>query len=157
MAVLRAGLEEVIAGEALSPAGREEIADLIHQTFRLTSIVEDLLLLSRLDAGRLSLAFSSVDLRALIEAGLDDLGTQPEGNELKIETVRTRVTTSGRADAPRACRGRAIPADTTANAVHGNRAVKKRPRKGALRVRRNTAAQSNRATPPFIPAEMQGR
>jgi len=84
--VLRAGLEELMAGEALSPAGREEISDLIHQTFRLTSIVEDLLLLSRLDAGRLSIAFSPVDLRALIEAGLDDLGTLPEESELKIET-----------------------------------------------------------------------
>ena len=42
--VLRAGLEELLAHENLTPEGREEIAALIHQTFRITSIIEDLLL-----------------------------------------------------------------------------------------------------------------
>jgi signal transduction histidine kinase len=91
--VLRAGLEELLAGEDLSPSTREEVSALIHQTFRLTSIVEDLLLLSRLDAGRLQLSFSPVNLRGLIEAGLDDLGTMSESVELQIETDLPPVLT----------------------------------------------------------------
>ena len=71
--VLRAGLEELRAHENLTPEGREEIAALIHQTFRITSIIEDLLLLSQMDAGRLQITFSPVDLSHLIEAQMDDL------------------------------------------------------------------------------------
>ncbi len=49
--VLRAGLEELLAGEELSPEAREEVSALVHQTFRLAGVIEDLLLLSRMDAG----------------------------------------------------------------------------------------------------------
>ncbi len=62
--VLRAGLEELREHENLTPEGREEVAALIHQTFRITSIIEDLLLLSQMDAGRLQITFTSVDLVA---------------------------------------------------------------------------------------------
>ena len=84
--VLRAGLEELLTGENLAPETREEIAGLVHQTFRLTSIIEDLLLLSRLDAGRLQLSLSPVNLTLLVEAWLDDLGTLADGLDLAIET-----------------------------------------------------------------------
>ncbi len=84
--VLRAGLEELLAGEKLVPEVREEVSTLVHQTFRLTSVIEDLLLLSRLDAGRLQLDFTPVNLTQLIEAGLDDLGALPEGPDLAIES-----------------------------------------------------------------------
>ena len=84
--VLRAGLEEMLAGDAATPAMREEIAALVHQTYRLTSIVEDLLLLSRMDAGRLKLDMAPVDLSRLIEGLRDDLGAQPEGFDFAIET-----------------------------------------------------------------------
>ncbi len=84
--VLRAGLEELLAGEKLAGDMREEVSNLVHQTFRLTSIIEDLLLLSRMDAGRLKLEFRRLDLTELIEAALDDLGALPDGQELAIET-----------------------------------------------------------------------
>jgi len=84
--VLRAGLEELLAGERLAPDAREEIETLVHQTFRLTSVIEDLLLLSRMDAGRLQIAFERVDLTALLEAFLDDLGALPDGPDLAVET-----------------------------------------------------------------------
>ena len=84
--VLRAGLEELLSGENLSPAMREEIAALVHQTYRLTGIVEDLLLLSRMDAGRLQIEFSPVNLSELIEGLRDDLGAQAEGFAFEIET-----------------------------------------------------------------------
>jgi signal transduction histidine kinase len=84
--VLRAGLEELLAGENLRADTREEIAALVHQTFRLTSVIEDLLLLSRMDTGRLKLDLGPVDLTPLIEAWLDDLGALPDPLALKIET-----------------------------------------------------------------------
>jgi len=84
VAVLRAGLEELRSQENLSPEGREEIAALIHQTFRITSIIEDLLLLSQMDAGRLQITFNSVDLGHLIDAQVDDLSTLSHEVETEI-------------------------------------------------------------------------
>jgi signal transduction histidine kinase len=84
--VLRAGLEELLAGEKVTHETREEISTLVHQTFRLTSIIEDLLLLSRMDAGRLKIEFSTVDLVPLIAGWLDDFGALAEGHDLEIHT-----------------------------------------------------------------------
>ena len=84
--VLRAGLEELLVDEKLEPEVREEISTLVHQTLQLTSIIEDLLLLSRMDAGRLQIEFSPVNLTQLIEAWLDDLGALPDTLHLTVET-----------------------------------------------------------------------
>ena len=71
--VLRAGLEELLAGENLTNEIREEISALVHQTFRLTNVIEDMLLLSRMDAGRASNCTSaSVDVTHLVAGWLDD-------------------------------------------------------------------------------------
>jgi signal transduction histidine kinase len=84
--VLRAGLEELLAGEHLSPAAREEVSSLVHQTFRLASVIDDLLLLSRMDGGRLAIQFSRLDLALLIEALLDDLGAHPDHLGLEVDS-----------------------------------------------------------------------
>lgn len=84
--VLRAGLEELLAGETITPGIREEVSALIHQTYRITSVIEDLLLLSQMDAGRLQIDFQPVDLAPLIEAWLDDLSALHDQPELKIKT-----------------------------------------------------------------------
>lgn len=84
--VLRAGLEELLANENLTPEECHQISALIHQTYRLSSLIEDLLLLSRMDAGRLELDFSAVHLSALIEAALDDLSALPDELEVQVET-----------------------------------------------------------------------
>ena len=68
-----------------APEVREEISELIHQTYRLTGVIEDLLLLSRMDAGRLRLELTAVDLSQLIEAELDDLGAQPDALGITVE------------------------------------------------------------------------
>jgi signal transduction histidine kinase len=83
---LRAGLEELMARENLTTDECAEISALIHQTYRLSSLIEDLLLLSRMDAGRLKLEFAAVDLSALIEASLDDLSALPDEHEVTVET-----------------------------------------------------------------------
>ena len=84
--VLRAGLEELMARENLTPDECAEISALIHQTYRLSTLIEDLLLLSRMDAGRLKLEFAAVNLSALIEASLDDLSALPDEHEVSVET-----------------------------------------------------------------------
>ena len=57
---------------------RDEITDLIFQTTRISSMIHDLLLLSRLDAGRLELQMDSVDLSRTIDSLLDDLSAVPD-------------------------------------------------------------------------------
>jgi signal transduction histidine kinase len=84
--VLRAGLEELLAGEHLTPAAREEVSTLVHQTFRLASVIEDLLLLSRMDGGRLEIQFSRLDLSLLIETWLDDHGAHPDLLGLTVDS-----------------------------------------------------------------------
>ena len=84
--VLRAGLEELLARDRLTPEECDEISALIHQTYRLSSLIEDLLLLSRMDAGRLKLTLTPVNLTQLIEAALDDLGAVPDELEVAVET-----------------------------------------------------------------------
>jgi signal transduction histidine kinase len=82
--VLRAGLEGLQAQSGLSDEARDEIAALIHQTFRITGIIEDLLLLSGLDAGRLKIDEKPVNLAGLIARMQDDLSAVPDG--LEVET-----------------------------------------------------------------------
>jgi signal transduction histidine kinase len=84
--VLRAGLEELLTRHNLTPEECDSIAALIHQTYRLSSLIDDLLLLSRMDSGHLKLSFAPVDLAHLIAAALDDLGAIPDGKEIEIET-----------------------------------------------------------------------
>lgn len=79
VAVLRAGLDEMLAREEVSPEVCEELSMLVHQTFRLTSIIEDLLMLSRLDSGRLELDLKPVDLTHVVETCVDDLRLSSDG------------------------------------------------------------------------------
>jgi signal transduction histidine kinase len=83
--VLRAGLEELRSHPNLTHETREEISALIHQTFRITGIVEDLLLLSRLDAGRLQIKSEAVNINRLIERMQDDLSALPDGPEVETD------------------------------------------------------------------------
>jgi signal transduction histidine kinase len=83
--VLRAGLDSLLARDGFPPEVYEEISSLIHQTYRLTGVVEDLLLLSRMDAGKLQLNLRAVDLRHLVEEWIDDLQALPEAADLCVE------------------------------------------------------------------------
>ena len=83
--VLRAGLEGLLARDDFKPNVYEELSGLLHQTHRLTGVIEDLLLLSRMDAGHLQLESEPVNLSQLIEEWLDDLGALPDSPEVKIE------------------------------------------------------------------------
>ena len=83
--VLRVGLESLLAREGFKPEVYEELSALLHQTHRLTGVIDDLLLLSRMDAGHLELESQPVNLSQIIEEWLDDLGALPDSPDVKIE------------------------------------------------------------------------
>jgi signal transduction histidine kinase len=83
--VLRAGLETLLTREDFKPEIYHELSALLHQTHRLTGVIDDLLLLSRMEAGHLQLESEPVNLSHLIEEWLDDLGALPDSVEVKIE------------------------------------------------------------------------
>jgi signal transduction histidine kinase len=85
MTVLRIGLESLLEREGFKPEVYEELSTLLHQTRRLSGVIDDLLLLSRMDAGHLRIASTSVDLSQLVDEWLDDLGALPDSPDVKIE------------------------------------------------------------------------
>ncbi len=84
--VLRAGIDELLARDDLPPDLYHELSALLHQTYRITSVVDDLLLLSRMDAGQLRIQFEPVNLSQLLEEWIDDLGAVPDELHVKLET-----------------------------------------------------------------------
>jgi signal transduction histidine kinase len=87
IAILRAGIDEILDEPGLSPELRDRIADLLQQTRRLTSVAENLLLLSRADTGRLALRETSFELRKLLEGSLEDARILGEKSHLKVEAT----------------------------------------------------------------------
>src|SRR5438093_12344737 len=85
MTVLRIGLESLLEREGFKPEVYEELSTLLHQTRRLTGVIDDLLLLSRMDAGHLQIASKPVNLSRLVDEWLDDLGALPDSPDVKIE------------------------------------------------------------------------
>jgi signal transduction histidine kinase len=83
--VFRIGLESLMAREGFKPEIYEELSALLHQTHRLTGVIDELLLLSRMDAGHLQIASTPVDLSQVVDEWLDDLGALPDSPEVKIE------------------------------------------------------------------------
>jgi signal transduction histidine kinase/type II secretory pathway pseudopilin PulG len=83
--VLRVGLEKLLGREDFKPDVYEELSALLHQTHRLTGVIDDLLLLSRMDAGHLQIASTPVNVSQLVDEWLDDLGALPDSPDVKIE------------------------------------------------------------------------
>jgi signal transduction histidine kinase len=88
--VFRIGLESLMAREGFKPEIYEELSALLHQTHRLTGVIDDLLLLSRMDAGHLQIASTPVDLSQVVDEWLDDLGALPDSLDVKIEKAFPR-------------------------------------------------------------------
>jgi signal transduction histidine kinase len=83
--VLRVGLEALLEREGFKPEIYEQLSALLHQTHRLTGVIDDLLLLSRMDAGHLRIASTPVNLSQLVDEWLDDLGALPDSPDVRIE------------------------------------------------------------------------
>src|SRR5690606_35732344 len=85
VSVMRVGLEELLNYGNLSSPQRQEVLALIGQTDRLTRVIDDLLLLSRMDSGRLRLTQRPESLRRMVEGLVDDLSLVQETGELRLE------------------------------------------------------------------------
>jgi signal transduction histidine kinase len=85
LTILRAGLDTLRHSPTLSPEHRPEMASLLKQTRRLTTLTEDLLLLAQLDAGRAALMPEPLDLAANARSLLDDLDVMALDRSLTIE------------------------------------------------------------------------
>lgn len=83
--VLRAGLEELLRREDFPEDVYGELSALHHQTYRLTGVIDDLLLLSRMDAGRLRIEFEPVNLTQMVDEWLDDLNALPDSLGLQVK------------------------------------------------------------------------
>lgn len=83
--VLRTGLEGLLLRENFPEDVYDELSSLLHQTYRLTGVIDDLLLLSRMDAGRLQLELTPVNLTQLVAEWLDDLEALPDELDLEIK------------------------------------------------------------------------
>jgi signal transduction histidine kinase len=83
--VLRVGLESLLSREDFKAEVYHELSALLHQTYRLTGVIDDLLLLSRMDAGHVEIDSKPVNLSELIEEWLDDLEALPDSPDVKIE------------------------------------------------------------------------
>ena len=84
--VLRAGIEELLAREDFTPEVYHELSALLHQTYRITGVIDDLLLLSRMDAGQFQIQVGPVDLSQLLEEWVDDIGALPDAFHLEVQT-----------------------------------------------------------------------
>jgi signal transduction histidine kinase len=85
VAILRAGLDHLSRATDLSEAQSAEVSILRQQTRRLTSLIEDLLLLAQADAGRMSLEIIDIDLRILIQSASEDLQALVEDKHITVE------------------------------------------------------------------------
>jgi signal transduction histidine kinase len=85
IAVLRAGVEEILADANCSEGTQVCAEGLLHRIHHLSSVVDNLLLLSRADAGRLELSKAEFDLGEVLEGILDDALTLAEPFDLKVE------------------------------------------------------------------------
>src|SRR5262249_28529457 len=85
IAVLRAGIEEIVADAECSESTQARAEGLLHRIHHLSSVVDNLLLLSRADAGRLELSKAEFDLGEVLEGVLDDALTLAEPFDLKVE------------------------------------------------------------------------
>lgn len=84
--VMRTGIEGLLARDDFSPQVYDELATLLHQTYRMSGMVDDLLLLSRMDAGRLQIQFEPVNLSQLLEEWIDDLSALPDDLQVELKT-----------------------------------------------------------------------
>lgn len=85
VAILRNGLSALRDCDYLQPQEQEDVKVLLQQTRRLTTLIDDLLLLAQADAGLLHLDRETLDLAPLVEASLDDLSALVEECDVALE------------------------------------------------------------------------
>ncbi len=85
IAVLRAGVEEILSDADCNARTQATAEGLLHRIHQLNSVADTLLLLARADAGRLDLHREEFDLSELLEGILDDARALAEPLALEVE------------------------------------------------------------------------
>ena len=85
MTVLRVGLDDLRGCGYLREPELEAVNDLLQQTRRLTTLIEDLLLLAQADSGRLRLEAETLDLVPLLDSVIEDIEVLGMRAELTVE------------------------------------------------------------------------
>src|SRR5690349_3882897 len=85
IAVLRAGIEEILTDEHCPPTSQATAEGLLHRVHQLNSIADTLLLLARADAGRLELHKDDFNLSDVLEGVIDDARALSEPLDLTVE------------------------------------------------------------------------
>jgi two-component system heavy metal sensor histidine kinase CusS len=86
LAVLRAGVEEILTDPKSTSTQQTRANALLDQVRRLTSVSENLLLLARADAGRLELRRDTFDLREVLDGACDDMRALADPQGLTVQT-----------------------------------------------------------------------
>lgn len=87
LTILRAGLDHLSASPAVQGEDLEEIGTLRQQVRRLTTLIDDLLLLAQADVGNLGGERGSHGLREILEGLLDDLDVLVLDKDIAVEAV----------------------------------------------------------------------
>ena len=85
IAILRADVEEILADPSCSESTQQRAEGLLHRIHQLSSVVDNLLLLSRADAGRVELSRAEFELGEVLEGVLDDAHTLADPLDLTVE------------------------------------------------------------------------
>ena len=85
IAILRADVEESLADPSCSESTQQRAEGLLHRIHQLSSVVDNLLLLSRADAGRVELSRAEFELGEVLEGVLDDAHTLADPLDLTVE------------------------------------------------------------------------
>lgn len=91
IAVLRAGIEEILADPECNLATQATAEGMLHRVHQLNSVVDNLLLLARADAGRLELQPDEFDLSEVLEGVLDDARALAEPLKLTVEAEIPKI------------------------------------------------------------------
>ena len=86
IAILRADVEEILGDVNCSESTQARAEGVLHRIHELSSVVENLLLLSRADAGRVELSEAQFEFGEVLEGLLDDAHTLAEPLDLTVET-----------------------------------------------------------------------
>lgn len=86
IAVLRAGLEQLQAYDFNPEERSRELKSLLRQTSRISNLIEDMLLLARMETGRLQLDLKEINISAILDSWIDDLSVLEDPLEIKFES-----------------------------------------------------------------------
>lgn len=86
IAVLRAGLEQLQIPDMQPEERLREVKVLLRQASRLSNLVEDMLLLARMETGRLKLNLVEINFSAILDSWIDDLSVLEDPLGLNFES-----------------------------------------------------------------------